>query len=1028
MSDNVTTNGKKRGSVMIVGGGIGGMQSALDLADAGFKVHMVQKDSTVGGTMVMLDKTFPTGDCAMCMISPKMVEVGRHLNIDIHTLAEVISVDGESGNFKVKVKLHPRYVDPEKCTGCGVCEEKCPKKITSEYEQGLTKRKAIFSLFPQAVPNTRVIDKDNCIYFQKNKKCKACEKFCEAGAIDFEQQEREIEINVGAIILSPGLDRYDASVRQELGYGRWPNVISSIQFERILSASGPYKGEVKRPGDEKHPKKMAWIQCVGSRDVHNANPWCSSVCCMYATKHAVIAKEHDNEIEPTIFYMEMRAFGKDFDKYVDRAKSEYGVHYQRAMISAVREEPGTGNLILRYAMEDGTLVDETFDMVVLSIGFQPHSDVTDFAQTFDIALNEHRFAKTTQFQPIETSRPGIFVTGIFQGPKDIPETVMQGSAVAGKTMALLGEARGSEAVIKELPPERDVTSDEARIGVFVCHCGINIAQTVDVKKVVEAVKDDPGVVHAENMIYACAQDSQGTIKALVREKNLNRVVVASCTPRSHEPLFQETIRDAGLNKYLFELADIREQCSWCHMGQNEDATEKAIQITKMNIAKARLLEPVSTDSVDVTPAAMIIGGGIAGMTSALSLAEQGFDVHIVEKESEPGGLTRNLHRTLDRSGVQNFLKARIEEVRAHPRITLHTGVEVKSTDGFVGNFKTTLTDGTSFLHGIIIIAIGGTEYEPTEYLFGESDKVITQRMLEKRLETDRGPQAGEKYIMIQCVGSREEPNNYCSRICCQDAIKNAIAIKEKSPEAQVVILYRDIRTYGLREDYYKKARDLGVIFMRFVPEKKPEVEVMGDRLRVKTFEYMLNEDVAMEADWLVLSTGFRPHPTTEQVGKLYKLTRNPDGYLMEAHVKLRPVDFPSEGIFLCGLVHAPKNLDETLSQALAAAGRAGVVLSHDKLSVSGIISKHDRDICMSCLSCFRLCPFDSPYIDEEGKVSHNEVKCMGCGICAGVCPAKAFQVNNFRDDQILAMIDTLADTAYGDALCADNTCADVSEV
>jgi heterodisulfide reductase subunit A len=1008
MNEIESTNGKKRGSVLIVGGGIGGMQSALDLADSGFKVHMVQRDSTVGGTMVMLDKTFPTGDCAMCMISPKMVEVGRHLNIDIHTLAEVVSVEGEPGDYKVKVRLEPRYVDEELCTGCGVCEEKCPKKVTSEYEQGLTVRKAIFSLFPQAVPNARAIDKDNCIYFQKGK-CKACEKFCEANAVDFEQEERIIELNVGAVILSPGLDRYDPEIRQELGFGRWPNVITSIQFERILSASGPFKGEVKRPGDEKHPKKVAWIQCVGSRDKHNANPWCSSVCCMYATKQAIIAKEHDKDIDPTIFFMEMRAFGKDFDKYVDRAQNEYGVRYQRAMISAIREEPGTGNLLLRYAQEDGVLVDETFDLVVLSIGFQPHSDVAEFAKTFDIELNEHRFAKTTQFNPINTSRDGMYVTGIFQGPKDIPETVMQGSAVAGEAMALLGEVRGTETVTKELPPEKDVKDEEAKTGVFVCHCGINISQTVDVKKVVDSVKDDPGVVHAEDMIYACAQDSQEKIKELIKEKGLNRVVVASCTPRTHEPLFQDTIRDAGLNKYLFELADIREQCSWCHMGQNEEATEKATGIVKMNLSKANRLKPISTDSVDVTPGALVIGGGVAGMTTALSLADQGFDVHIVEKETEPGGLVRNLRHTLDESDVQEFLKGKIEEIHANPRITFHSGTEVQTTDGFVGNFKTTLTDGSSFEHGAIIVATGGEEYEPTEYLYGDSDLVITQRTLEQRLAEGEGPKEGERYVMIQCVGSREEPNNYCSRICCQDAIKNAISIKKKAPDAQVVILYRDIRTYGLREDYYTMARDLGVIFVRFVPEQKPEVEVVGDHVRVKAFDYMLNSEVMFEADWLVLSTGLRPHPTTEQVGKLYKLTRNPDGYLMEAHVKLRPVDFPTEGIFLCGLTHAPKNLDETIAQALAAAGRAGVILSHTKLTVSGIIAKHDQDICMSCLSCFRLCPFDSPYIDEEGKVRPNEVKCMGCGICAGICPAKAFQVNNFRDDQILSMIDTIAD-------------------
>ncbi len=994
----------KRGSVLIVGSGIGGMQAALDLADSGFKVHMVQRDSSIGGTMVMLDKTFPTGDCSMCMISPKMVEVSRHLNIDIHSLAEVVSVEGEPGDFKIKVKCAPRYVDPDKCTGCGDCEAKCPRKVSSEFEQGLTVRKAIYSLFPQAVPNTRAIDKDNCLYFTKGR-CRLCEKACKAGAINYEDKGDEIELHVGAIILCPGLDRYDAKVRGEFGLGRWKNVVSAVQFERILSASGPYKGEIKRPFDERHPKKVAWIQCVGSRDSHNANPWCSSVCCMYATKQAVIAREHEANIEPTIFFMDMRAFGKDFDKYVERAKNEYNVRYQRAMISAIREEPGTGDLLLRYAAENGKLIDETFDMVVLSIGLEPHKDAVKLAKIFGIETNSYRFPRTSPLQPVQTSVEGIFVTGTYQSPKDIPETVMQGSAVAGEAMALLGEVRGTETVAKELPAEKDIADEEARIGVFVCHCGINIASTVEIDKVVEAVKDLPGVVYVTNTLYACAQDSQEMLKQTVREKNLNRVVVASCTPRTHEPLFQDTIRDAGLNKYLFDLADIREQCSWCHMGHQEEATKKAIKIVKMALAKARLLEPLKTNTVGVTQAAMVLGGGIAGMTTALSLADQGFQVCIVEREKELGGLLRNLYRTLEGNDVQEFLKSRLAQVQAHKRIKVYTGVEVKKTVGFVGNFKTTLTDGTEIEHGAIILATGGVEYEPAEYLYKASDQVITQRKLEKKLARGDKPKSGERFVMIQCVGSREEPNQYCSRICCQDAIKNAVAIKQGNSGAQVVILYRDIRTYGLREDYYKQARDLGVIFVRYEVDKKPVVERAGDRLRIKTWDYMLNKDLVMEADWLVLSTGLRPHPTTDRVGEMYKITRNPDGYFLEAHVKLRPVDFPSEGIFVSGLAHAPKNLDETISQSLAAAGRAGVVLSKDRLAVSGIIAKHRKDLCMSCLSCFRVCPFDSPYIDEEGKVAHNEVKCHGCGICAGICPAKAFQVNSFRDDQILAMID-----------------------
>jgi heterodisulfide reductase subunit A len=732
---------------------------------------------------------------------------------------------------------------------------------------------------------------------------------------------------------------------------------------------------------------------------------------MYATKQAVIAKEHDGSIQPTVFYMEMRAFGKDFDKYVDRAKSQYGVVYRRTMVSDVKEDPDTGSLILRFAAEDGTLIEEIFDMVVLSIGFQPYADAAAFARTFGIEPNIHGFAKTTAFGPVETTRPGVYVTGIYQGPKDIPETVAQGSAVAGRSMALLGEARGTEITVQELPDEKEVAGEEPRIGVFVCHCGINISQTVDVKGVAEEMRAVPNVAYSDDLMYACAPDGQEKIKELINEHNLNRVIVASCTPRTHAPLFQDTIREVGLNKYLFELADIREQCSWCHMGQKEIATKKATEIVKMNVAKARYLQPVETDSVPVTPAAMVIGGGVAGITSAIALADQGFDIHIVEKDDRLGGLAGNVYRTLDGSDVQAFVKEKIAAVENHPRISVHLGTEVTTTGGFVGGFKTTLANGDKFDHGAIVVASGGVEYEPEEYGYKDSDRVITQRELEKQIAEGLDP--GRKhYLMIQCVGSREEPLNYCSRVCCQDAIKNAIAIKEKSPSAQVTILYRDIRTYGLREDYYQKAREIGVLFVRFVPENKPQVETGGERLQVTAFDYVLNQDIRLFPDVVVLSTGLRPHPLTEKVGKQYKLTRNPDGFFLEAHVKLRPVDFPSEGLYVAGLAHAPKNLDETISQALAAAGRAGVLLSHDRLSVSGIISKHNRDICMSCLACFRVCPFGSPFIDEDGKVSHNEVICTGCGICAGICPAKAFQVNNFTDQQIHAMVDAATEDVF----------------
>ena len=1000
-------NVDKVGSVLVVGSGVGGMQASLDLADSGLMVHMIGEESSIGGTMARLDKTFPTGDCAMCMISPRMVESSRHPNIKMYTQTRVVSVEGEEGNFTVKLEEKARYVDPDRCTGCGECEPACPTRVPNVFNQGLDNRKAIYALFPQAVPNTRAIDPERCLYLTKNV-CRKCEKVCDAVAINFEDTHKHYKLEVGSIILTPGLKTYDPAIRQEFGYGTHKNVVTALQFERLLSASGPCGGEVARPSDEAHPKKLAWIQCVGSRNSHNANAWCSSVCCMYAAKQAIIAKEHDDEVQGTIFYMELRAFGKDFDKYIDKAKNESGTIYRRAMVSEVVEDPETGNLTIHYIDEEGKRINEDFDMVILSMGFEPREDALSFADTFGIEADEYGFAKTSKLNPVETSRKGIYVAGIYQGPKDIPETVIQGSGAAAGAMSILGERRGTEVEEVVLPPERDITGEDPKIGVFVCHCGVNIAGTVDVQQVADAAAQEQGVAHSETIMYACAPDGQAKVKELIKEKGLNRVIIASCTPRTHSPLFQDTIREVGLNKFLFELADIREQCSWVHKDDKAVATEKAIDITNMNVAKARLLDPVSQNSVGVNHTALVVGGGISGMTAAQSLSEQGYHVHLVEREGALGGLLRRVRRNLEGDDVQAFLAETIERTENNPAVTVHLSTVVDNTDGFIGNFLTNLDNGETIEHGAIMIATGGSEYEPSEYGYNESERIITQRQLEDQM-AERDPAAGETYVMIQCVGSREEPTNYCSRICCQDALKNSIAIKEKSPETTVIILYRDMRAYGLKEDYYKRARDLGVLFFLFTPEERPVVDTEGDRLRVSLPGKVLGKEMVINPDHVVLSTGLRPQADATEFAKKYKLTCNVDDYFLEAHVKLRPVDFPSEGFFLAGLAHAPKNLEETLSQSLAAAGRAGALLSKEKLTVSGIISKHDRDICMSCLACFRACPFGSPFIDEDGMVSHNEVKCTGCGICAGVCPAKAFQVNFFRDDQITAMIDSVTE-------------------
>jgi heterodisulfide reductase subunit A len=682
--------------------------------------------------------------------------------------------------------------------------------------------------------------------------------------------------------------------------------------------------------------------------------------------------------------------------------------YKRTMVAEIVEDPETKNLIIHSVGDDGRLDKEEFDMVILSIGFEPRADAGDFARIFGIDTDEYGFAQTSKLRPVETSRKGVYVAGIYQGPKDIPETVIQASGAASGVMALLGESRGTEVEKVVLPDERDIEGEDAKIGVIVCHCGTNIAGTVDVAKVADAAMKEQGVAHAETIVYACAPDGQQKIRELIQEKGLNRVVVASCTPRTHGPLFQDTIREVGLNKFLFELADIREQCSWCHMHDNENATSKAIEIVNMNIAKTRNLVPVATGSVGVNHTALVIGGGIAGLRASLSLVDQGYGVHLVERSETLGGLLTSVRYTLEGDEVQPFLADVIEKVKNNSAITLHMGTTVDHVDGFVGNFETTLASKEKISHGAVLIASGGMEYQPTEYDYEQADNIITQRELENLL-AEKGPENGKCYVMIQCVGSREEPNNYCSRICCQDALKNSIAIKESAPDAQVVVIYRDMRAYGLKEDYYRKARDLGVLFFLYTPDAKPEVALEGDKVRVTLDGKILGREMAIDADYLVLSTGLRPQPDGDEFAKKFKLTCNIDGFLLEAHVKLRPVDFASEGFFLAGLAHAPKNLEETISQSLAAAGRVGALLSKESLTVSGVISKHNRDICMSCLACVKKCPFGAPFIDVDGKVSHNEVKCTGCGICAGVCPAKAYQVNYFRDDQLLAMIDSVTE-------------------
>ncbi len=1445
----------KVGAVMVVGGGIGGMQAALDLAEAGIKVYLIESKPCIGGKMSQLDKTFPTNDCAMCTMAPRLIAVDRHKDIEVITLAGIKNIEGNAGNFKVTLKKKARYIDEEKCTGCGECAVKCPVEVPSEHNMALDVQKAIYRLYPQAIPSTfaikklgqspcrfacpagqraqgyialirqkryeeayqvilndnplpsvcgrvcrhycesectrqkvdepvsimelkrfvsdwaferklkpnkigksaeknskkvaiigsgpagltaaydlnnmgynitifealpeaggmmrygipefrfprerlrwdiqnilfrgielktnhrvesieslfkdgfdvvfiaagahagkklpipgndlpdvllntdflrkvamgeqvklkervlvlgggnvamdvartalrlgaknvrlaclesrekmpaikweikeaeregieifpgrtfievtsqngnvtgvkcakvnflgfkdgrpdmdvmdgteHIIEADTVIFalgqtpetsftqkeveltasgaikvdkdtlatskpglfaggdvvtgtifivdaigaghqaarsidcYLTGKKVEPTEKFkveltedeirqriknkerryqspfteetaleeanrclscgicseclmcvanCKADAIRHEMpRETFLDLNVGSIILSPGFEMFPLAQKREYGYDRFPNVISNLEFERILSPSGPFGGKVLRISDNKPPKRIAFIQCVGSREVDYQ--YCSSICCVAATKEAIIAKEHSPDPDCTIFYIDMRAFGKGYERYFNRAK-EIGVNYIRSRPSSIKEVHGTQELLLHYYDEAGNFKDETFDMVVLSAGFRPPAFASELSETLGIKLDEFGFCWTEESAPVETSIPGIYVCGPFSSPKDIPETVVQASGAASKASSLLADARGTLIKKKEYPPEKEISGEEPRVGAFVCHCGTNIAGVIDVEKVAQYALTLPGVVYAERNLYTCSTDTQQKIKEKIKELNLNRVVVASCTPRTHEALFQETIREAGLNFYLFEMANIRDQCSWVHMHEPEKATEKAKDLLRIAVAKVRLDSPLYKRPLKVNNNALVIGGGISGMTAAIELANQGFNTYLLERSGELGGNLRKISALASGINPADMLRKLEDKIKNNKKITLYKNAALKKVDGSLGNFKTTISMDSREIeieHGIIIVATGAGPYKPEEYLYGQDKRVLLNIELEEYLSR-RDLKTGD-VVFIQCVGSRNEERPYCSRICCSQAVKNAIRIKQINPESNVYILYREVRTYGFLEKYYRQARDMGIIFIRYADNSKPAVAGNNGYLQVTVNDQMLHEDLQIKANLIVLSSAVAAEEGNKGLAQILKVTLNEDNFFLEAHKKLRPLDFASEGIFLCGMAHSPMLMEESIAQATGAAARAATILSKEFIELEPTISHLNEDKCDGCAYCVDPCPFKAITLIEyetDGQVKKrvriDEALCKGCGTCMATCPKDAVHVRHFELSKLRAEV------------------------
>ncbi len=903
---------------------------------------------------------------------------------------------------------HPRYVDTDKCIACGTCAEKCPKKVDDVYNERLIKRKAIYVPYSQTVPLKYAIDKDNCIFF-KNGKCRACEKFCEAGAIDFDQQEEEMTYHVGSVIMAPGFKSFDPSRYDTYSYSTLPNVVTSLEFERILSATGPFMGHLARPSDEKKPGRIAWFQCVGSRDMNLCdNGYCSSVCCMYAVKQTVIAKEHSKvPLDCSVFFMDMRTHGKDFDRYYENAK-ENGVNFIRSRVHSVEPLEGTDDLVVRYVDEEGCLQKETFDMVVLSTGMEIDEHVIDLSKRLGIDLDQYHFTQSDSFHPVATSVSGIYACGAFTGPKDIPQSVMEASAAACAATEHLAPARNTETREVVTPQERNIAREASRIGVFICNCGINIGGVVRVPEVAEFAKTLPHVVYVEENLFTCSQDTQDKMTDVIKEKGLNRVVVAACTPRTHEELFQETLINAGLNKYLFEMANIRNHDSWVHADDPDAATEKAKDLVRMAVAKTDLLSPLQQTDLSITQSALVVGGGVSGMTAALSLARQGYPVDLVEKTDSFGGNALTLYSTHKGEKVVTFVKELVDEFTSENLITIHENSSITGVDGFIGNFKTEVTKGTSketIEHGVAVFATGAKEYKPDEYLYGKHKAVLTHSEMDQLFQNDDPRLVKTQNVaFIQCVGSRNEEHPYCSKVCCTHTVESALEIKRRNPDAEIYVFYRDMRTYGAREDLYRKARSEGVLFIRYSKDEKPVVTADGDGVAIEFRDPILDRKLIARADILCLATAIVSHKD-HAMAQFFKVPIDADGWFLEAHQKLKPVDFANDGVFLCGMAHYPKPIDESIAQAQAAASRALTVLSMDTIKVGGIVCSIDAELCSGCLACINVCPYGAISFNDGSKVAEvNEALCKGCGACAATCPSEAPVLMGFSNKELYAQI------------------------